>query len=177
MPVPHLDHIHPAAALPLGPGTVLADAVDNQAVAGDAEVVLAGNFVPQGDESLVLELQQPVALGAMEVVVLWIAVVMLIDGASVEHELPKQPRIHKLRQRPVDGRPADVTRLPGLWQLLHELVRVEVLVVAEDMVHQRQPLRRDPHAAALQELDEAVPRSEGNLHGTERIGVRHGITY
>jgi hypothetical protein len=29
----------------------------------------------------------------------------------------------------------------------------------------------------LQELDEAVPRSEGNLHGTERIGVRHGITY
>jgi hypothetical protein len=176
-PSRRLDHIHPAPALPLGPRTVLADAIDDQSVAGDAEVVLAGDLIPQGDQSLVLELQQAVALGAMEMVVLRIAVIVLVDGPPVEHKLAEQPSVDKLRKRPIDRRPADVPRLPGLRQLLHQLVGIKVLVVAEDMVHQRQPLRRHAHPAALQELNKPVPRGEGNLHGTERIGISHGITY
>jgi hypothetical protein len=42
--------------------------------------------------------------------------------------------------------------------LLHELVGVEVLVMAENLIHKRQTLRRHPHSAALQEFDEAIAR-------------------
>ena len=44
-----LDHIHAATTLPLRPRAVLADPVDDQSVAADTEVMLAGDFVPQGD--------------------------------------------------------------------------------------------------------------------------------
>jgi hypothetical protein len=56
--------------------------------------------------------------------------------------------------------------------LLHELIGVEMLVMAEDMVHQPQSLRRHAHPAALQEFDKAVPRRQGNLHGAEGVGHR-----
>ena len=47
-------------------------------------------------------------------------------------------------------------------KLLHELVGVEMLVAGEDVIDEGQALLGHPHAAALEELDKAVARGEGD---------------
>ena len=125
---------------------------------------------------LVLEFEQPVALRAVEMVVLGIAVVVLIDGPAVEDELAEQARIDEFAERAIDGRPADVPRVPAGRELLHELVGVEMLVPREDVLDQGQPLLRDAHAAALQILDEPVAGRERNGNVAERSLIGHGGT-
>ena len=95
----------------LGAGAVGADAGDDEAVAGDAKLMLAAELVAQLLQLLVLELEELVALGAVEVVVLGVAVVVLIDGAAVEDEFAKQARIDELAERAIDGGAADVARV------------------------------------------------------------------
>lgn len=145
-------------------GALFANARDDQPVASDAEAMFAGHFVAQFDELLVLEFEQPVALRAVEMVVLRVAVVVFIDGSTVEDELAKEPRIDEFPQRPIDGRPADVPLAAAGGKLFHELVGVEMLVPRENVIHQGQPLLRHPHAAALQVFHEPIAGSgrDGN---------------
>ena len=114
---------------------VVANAADDQAVAGDAEAVLASDFIAQLEQLVILELEELVALRAVEVVVLGIAVVVLIDAAAVKDEFSQQSRIDKLGQCAINGGPADVAGLPAGGELLHELVGIEMLVPGEDVLH------------------------------------------
>ncbi len=169
----NLNHIHPVPRAALGLAALLADAGDDQAVAGDAKLVLAGHLVAQFDEVFVLELQQPVALGAMEMIVLGIAVIVLINGTAVEDELAQQPRIDELAERAIDGRSADVPLLAAAGKLLHELIGIEMLMPREDLLDQCQPLLRDAHVAALQVFDKPLAGREGDGHATQRILIGH----
>jgi hypothetical protein len=173
-PLTQSDHVHLVPGAALRPAAFLADAADDEPVARDAEAVLLGDFVAQLEQLVVLELEELVALGAVEMVVLGIAVVMLIDAAAVEHELAEEPRIDKLAQRAIDGRPADVPFLSARRKLLHELVGIEMLVPREDVIDERQPLLRDAHAAALQVFDEPLAwgRGDGNVAQGGLVG--HG---
>ncbi len=155
-PSPSLDHVHLVPGSAAGAGTFFADARDDQAVARHAEAVLAGHFVAQLDQLFVLEFEEPVALRAVEVVVLGIAVVVLIDGPAVEDELAQQARIDEFAERAIDGRPADVPFGPARRELLHELVGVEMLVSRKDVIDQGKPLLGHPHAAALEIFHEPV---------------------
>jgi len=71
---------------PLGAAALLADAGDDQSVASDAKMMLSAQLVAKLLQFFVFEFEQLVALGAVKVVVLRIAVVVLVDGAAVEHE-------------------------------------------------------------------------------------------
>lgn len=159
----------------LGPAALFANAADDEPVAGDAEMMLVGDLIAKLDELFVLELEQPITLGAVEMIVLRIAVVVFINGAAVEDKFAQESRIDEFRQRAINGRTADMARLPAGRQLLHELIGVEMLVPREDVLDQRQPLLRDPHAATLEEFDEPVAWREGDRNGAEGfIGCGHG---
>lgn len=83
-----LDHVHAmirGAAAGFGAG--FANAVDDQAMAGDAETMVAGDLIAEGDQFRALELEQLVALSAVEMVVLGIAIIVLVDTTAIEHEL------------------------------------------------------------------------------------------
>lgn len=55
--------------------------------------------------------------------------------------------------------------MPGLatfGELLHQLIGIEVLVSAENLIDQRQTLLRHAHPPALQEFDKPIARRERN---------------
>ena len=83
----YLDHVHLVAGAAFGADAVAADAGNDQTMTGNTELVLAAELVAKLLELLVLKFEQFVALGAMEVIVLRIAVVMLIDRAAIEDKL------------------------------------------------------------------------------------------
>jgi hypothetical protein len=74
-------------------------------------MVFAGDFVPEGDQVVVLELEESVALCAVKMVVLWIAIIVLVDCPAVEDELAKQTGIDELVEGAIDGGAADVPLL------------------------------------------------------------------
>ena len=78
-PAPRLDHVHLMAGAPFGTDAVATDAGDYQPVARDAELVLAAELVAKLLQLFVFEFEQLVALGAVKVIVLRIAIVVLID--------------------------------------------------------------------------------------------------
>ena len=121
------------------------------------------------------EFQQLVALGAMEMIVLRIAVIVLIDRPAVEREAAEQSGIDKFVERSIDGRPADVVGVARRGQLFHQLVGVKVFVAGKDMIDQGQPLLRDAHPFALQEFDKSVAGRKSNWDAFEGLLVRHGI--
>jgi hypothetical protein len=149
----------------LGADAVFADAGDDEAMARDTKAVLAAKVVAKLLELFVLELEQLVALGAVEMVVLRVAVVVLIDRTAVEDELAEETRIDELAQRAIDGGPAHVPGLAARGELLDKLIRVEMLVPRKYVIDKGQTLLGDPHAAALKVLDEPIPRreSDGNM--------------
>ena len=71
-----------------------------------AELVEGRHGVEDLPEIGARELDQRLAPGAVEVIVLRVAVVVLVDGPAAEHHLPQQPRFDQLRERPVDRWPA-----------------------------------------------------------------------
>lgn len=160
----------------LGLGAFFAGAVDDQAVSCGAEAVLTSRGLENGEQLGAGELEQPVALGTVEVVVGGVAVVVLIDGPAVENELAEQAGVDELGERAIDRRPADVPRLAARRELLHELVGIEMLMAAKDVVDQGQPLLGHSHAAALQVLDEPIPRRKRDGHTFERSIRRHQTT-
>ena len=85
-PAPRLNHVHLVAGAAFGADAVAADAGDDQAVTGDAELVLAAKLVAQFLQLLVFKFEQLIALGAMEVVVLRITVVVLVNRPAVKDE-------------------------------------------------------------------------------------------
>ena len=121
------DLVHLVPGTPPRLATFSTHAGNDHPVACHAESMLPGQLVPQRLQPLVFELEQPVALRAMEMVVLRVSVIVFVDRPPIEDEFPQQPRVHQFPQSAVDGRPAHVSRLPASGTLLHELVGVEML--------------------------------------------------
>ncbi len=78
---------------------------------------------------------------AVQVVVLRIAVVVFIDGAAAEVHLSQEARIDQLGECAIDGGPAYFAVARLFRERGQQLVGVEVIVVAEDLL--------DDHPARL----------------------------
>jgi hypothetical protein len=141
-----------------------ADTMNDQTVSGNVEVLFAGHAVPQFDEIVALEFEEPVALFTIQVVMLGIAVVVFVDSPSVQFELPQQAGIDELGQGPIDRRTADVSGVSLGGKLRNELVGVEVLVMAENVVDQDPSLFGVPHSAALEVLGKPLLRRQRDLN-------------
>lgn len=141
------------AAVTLG-GARLADAGNNKAVPSNSEAVLASDRFAKFGQLFTLELDQCVALLAIEVVVLGVAVVVFVNCAAAEGHFHQQPCLDEFVQCAIDGRSTDFAarflhdRIP--LEILHQLIGVEVLVPREDEVDQSPPLLRGPLPLALQ---------------------------
>ena len=152
---------------------VVADAGDDQAVAGDAEVVLLGYGVADVRQFFAAEFDQLVAHLAVEMVVLRVAVVVLVNGPAAERHLPQQARFDQLVQRAIDRGPADFLVLVLAGVRVDEFIGIEMVVTLEDEIDQRPPLLRGPLAAALQILLEPLLRRERDLDFAEGEFVGH----
>src|SRR5688572_16461747 len=86
---------------------IVAHARDDQAMAGNAEVVLAGHGVADVLQLLAAEFDELVANLAVQVIVLRVAVIVLVHRPAAERHLPQQSRLDQLVKSPVDGWPAD----------------------------------------------------------------------
>ncbi len=146
---------------------VVADAGDDEAVAGDAEVVFAADGVAEGLQFFAAELDELVADLAVEVVVLRVAVVVFVDGSAAEGHLAKEAGFDQLVECAVDGGAADFVAVFATAQAVDEFVGVEVVVAREDVVDQGPALLCDPLAAALQILLESLLGGGGDVDFAE----------
>jgi hypothetical protein len=170
-----LDQIQRRLAAVALRAAVVAGASDDQAMAAGAEFVLGRDRVAELLQLLALKLDELVADLAVEVVVLRVAVVPLVDAATLEGHRPQQARLDQLGQRAIDGRAADLPALFFLGQHREHVVCVKVVVVAKDQIDQITPLLRGPLAAALQILVKPLLGVESDLYRAERKVPCHAV--
>ena len=158
--------LFPPLAVPADPG-------DEQAMTVHFEVVLPGNCVSDPFDLVAVKLDQLVAHFAVQMVVPRIAVLVLIDATSAESHLANQPGLRQFTQRSIDRWPADLAFGDEVLQMIHQLVGVEVVVMAENLLDDNPTLLRDSLAARLEKLHEPILRWLWRLDGTERVVARH----
>ncbi len=107
------------------------------------------------------------ALCTVKVVVLRVAVVVLVNTSTVQLETSQESRIDKFFQSAINGRPRYVVGTPFPWELVHQLVGVEMLVVAEDSFNQETPLFGISLPTALQILFETLNRRHRDGHASQ----------
>jgi hypothetical protein len=90
-----------ATALILATAAIVADTLNDQAMAADSETMLPRDLVTQLRELLRLELKELVASHAVEMVVRWITIVVFIDATTVELKAAQQTRVHEFFERTV----------------------------------------------------------------------------
>ena len=120
---------------------------------------------------LVAELDDPVALGAVHVVVGRVAEVVLVGRAIGEPKLTEQVRFDQEPEGPIDRRPADLSA--GSPEVCHKLIGVEVLVRVEDVTHQDAPWLGELLAPDLEELAEFLLGAILDQDATKGLWMRH----
>ena len=78
------------------------------------ELMLGSNRLTDPQDLVAGKLDQLLATRAVEVIVLWIAVVMLVYRSAVEHHLAEEPRFHHFGERAVDRRAARPSAIGGV---------------------------------------------------------------
>ena len=72
------------------------NSVDDQAMIVDTEPMLSPHPTDQIRQSIALKLNQFATLSAVQMVMLWIAIVVLIDRSPIELKAIQQPGVNKL---------------------------------------------------------------------------------
>jgi hypothetical protein len=132
--------------------------------------------VPNIGEFITVKFNQLVAHLAIKMIVLWITIVMLVDGSTAERHFPKQPCVNQLGERSIDRRSADCTSFRLAGEAGDKFVGVEMVVPLENVLDQDPTLLRDSLAPALQVFVETLSRRERDLHLAEREIIGHGGT-
>ena len=119
-----------------------------------------------------MKLDETSTLGAVQVIVLRIPIVVLVDTAAFEFELAQQTGVDKLGKRSINRRAADMAGLTFGRQSIHQLVGIKMFMVAEDQLQQHLTLLRTSHAAALKIIAEPLLGSQRNSNGGQgRSGI------
>ena len=105
-------------------------------------------------------------LGAVKMVVLRVTIVVLVNAAAVQLETSQEPCVNKFFQSPVNSGPRYVVEAPFARKLVHQLVSVEMLMVAKDSFDQKTPLLGVSLASALKVLLETLDWRHRNGHAS-----------
>ncbi len=89
---------------------------------------------------------------AVEMIMFRVAIVMLVDTATVQFKSPQESCIDEFVQRAIDGGATDVVMLPFPRKLFDELVGIKVLVATKDLLNQKTALLGFPQSPADQIL-------------------------
>jgi len=132
-----------------GTGAIAIDAgsANDERVPRHLELVLPANFFNRGLDGRVLKLDHLLANTADKMLVLRVAVVVLVIGFGPDFQLAQHAGIDEFRQRPIDGCPANVE--PGFFEILAQLIGIEVAMVRKNLLDQiallvGKPLGRGP---------------------------------
>lgn len=116
-------------------GAFVAGALDNKTMIASPKSVLLCNGIPNLQNIGTRELDQLPAFSAIQMIVLRVTVVMLVDTSSVQFESIQQTSIGKFSQRSVYRRPGNVVGFPLGRKVLHQLIRVKMLMTIEDLLN------------------------------------------
>ena len=150
-----------------------ADARDERAVAGWLELVLFGRLADDPFELAAVEFDQPVADLAVQMVVARVAVLMFVDTPAGERHLADQTGFGQFAERAIDGRTAHFAPGDQLLQVVHQLVGVEMIVMAENHVDDGLPLPGHSLVLGRQELGKPFAGRLRHLYAAERIVLCH----
>ena len=96
-------------------------------------------------------------------VMLWIAVIMLIDSSPVKLKAIQQPCVNKLFQRSIDRRLADVILVAFAGKNFNQRVRVKMLVTSDYLLDQETTLLSLPQPANLKVFFESLLRRQSDV--------------
>jgi hypothetical protein len=130
------------------------------------KLLLLSDFFEKFSDHFASELDQFVAFGAVEMVVLRVTIVVLVNAAAVQLETSQEPCVNKFFQSPINSGPRYVVQTPLAWKLVHQLVSVEMLMVAKDSFDQKTPLLGVSLASALKVLFESLDWRHRNGHAS-----------
>ena len=108
-------------------------------------------------------------------VVLWITIIVFIDGAAFQLKAFQQSRIYEFTQCSIDSRGTDIVVLATSWQTLHQLFCVKVFVIAEDLADQELSLGGLPEPPRLQILFKSRFRRERDFKWLQRGVLLGGV--
>jgi hypothetical protein len=136
-------------------GAGLAQPVDLQAVGARHEAVSAADLRLQRGDSRAQELHHPAADRAYQVIVPLPAVNVLVEVAPApEPLLAGETARHQQIEIAVDGRPRDLQAAAARRR--QEMLGVDVIMLAKDLVEQGEPFGSDPLPPLPQEAQEAL---------------------
>jgi len=138
-------------------------------VASCAKLLLLGDFFEKFRNCIASEFDQFVTLGAVEMIVLRVAIVVFVNAASIKLETSQKSRVNKFFERPVNSGSRYVVEAPFARKLVHQLVGVEMLMVAKDPFDEKTPLLGVSLASALKVLLEPLDRRHRNGHASQGI--------
>jgi len=97
---------------------LVADTLDNQPMTANSETMLTSNFIAKLCELLGLKFKQLMASHAVEVIVSRVAVIVFVNAAPIQFKTAQQSSFHELFKRAVNGRSADIIRIPFARKLV-----------------------------------------------------------
>jgi hypothetical protein len=122
-----------------------------------------GNLISNSLKLLTSKLDEPIALLAMQMIVLRIPVVMFVNGTTSKRHLSQEARVHQFTEGAVYGGSTDRPSLSNSIQLVDQVVGIEVLMPAKNMIHQQSSLLRNPFPPTLKKFLKSLLRRQGNL--------------
>jgi hypothetical protein len=142
-------------------------------MAGRAKPVGQADGIAKLQDLIVAKLDDPVARGAMQMIVGGITIVVLECAAIGQPELAEQSGLDEQSQGSVHGRATDP--FTGIVQVADQLVGIEMLVGVEDVIDEDPSSFGQLLTPDLQELAEFLDRRTGNGQGCQLIalGFRH----
>ena len=157
---------------------LVANALDDKSVVANSKPVGSSDFIADFDDLFAGELDQFPALGTVQMVVFGISIVEFIHASAVEFEAVKQPGVDELTKGAIDGGAGhviratlgDIVRLAFGWQLIDQLIGIEVLMPIEDLFEQILFLVGIPKPSRLKELFIASQRGHGDRDRSQRFG-------
>ncbi len=115
-----------------------------------------------------MEFDQFATLRTVEVVVLWITVVVLVNGSSIELERTKKSSVDEFLESSINGGTTDVVRLTLPGKLINQGIGVEVIMLTEDVLNQELALLGLPKASALKIFFKALFRRQCDRNAFQR---------
>jgi hypothetical protein len=103
-------------------------------VARDLKLLLLGNRRADAVKLRAVKLDEPIAVLAVKVVVVWIAVFVFENAACAQREFANQPGFDQLAERSIDRRTAELPRRQQWSQMVKQLVGIEMVVMAENLL-------------------------------------------
>jgi hypothetical protein len=119
---------------------------DKKPMASNLKIVFLGYPRTQPGNLLTVELDQPIATLAIQMIMLGIAVVMFIDIPAAQGHFFQQASFAQLCQSAIDGWPRNLPTGDHLLEMFEEFFGIEVVMVAEHLFNNQSPLHRQPFA-------------------------------